>query len=182
MFRRFFLVLVFFSCTAGAYAQQTTVHGRFIGDSIKIGEPIKYTLAARHPASQPVVFPDSTYSFTPFEIQGKKYFPTSTKDNVSLDSAVYTLATYEIDSVQMLALPVFVIHKKDCTAVYATPDTIVLKQLTGKPPQNVEAKDLPLKSNADYLSVRWIFNYPLALIIAGVIVMVLVIVWINFGK
>jgi hypothetical protein len=151
-------------------------------DSVKIGEQILYSLSVRYPSSQSIVFPDSSFSFFPFEMQRKKYFPTQTRDQISFDSAVYFLSTFEIDSLQSLALPVFVIHRRDCTSVYAQQDTVFLKQLVGPIPNSIAAKDLPLKSNADYLNVRWLLNYPLLLLIAGILIVVLLIVWLIFGK
>ncbi len=183
MFSRILLyILVFILLCLHATAQEIVVRGRFLTDTVKIGEQVRYALSTHHTSSQSVVFPDSTYSFAPFEIQDKIYFPTRTRNNISYDSAVYTLSTFEIDSLQSLALPVYLIHPHDCTAVYALPDTVVLKQLVGSIPPSVAAKDLPLKTNADYLNVKWLLNYPLLLIIGGIFIFVLIVTWIIFGK
>ncbi len=168
-----------YSC---AQSQEIVVRGQFMTDSVKIGEQIPYSLSVHYPASLSIVFPDSAFSFHPFEIQNKKYFPTQTKNQISFDSAVYFLSTFEIDSLQSLALPVFVIHRRDCTAVYAKPDTVYLKQLVGTIPESVAAKDLPLKTNADYLNVSWLLNYPLLLLIGGILIVTLIILWLVFGK
>lgn len=183
MFSRisFFLLVSILSCPS-APAQEIVVHGHFLTDSVKIGEPISYSLSVHYPSSQSVVFPDSAYSFSPFEFQKKKYFPTQTKNKISFDSAVYFLSTFEIDSLQSLALPVFVIHRSDSTAVSAQTDTVFLKQLVGSIPESVAAKDLPLKTNADYLNVKWLLNYPLLLIIGGSAIAFLIIIWLVFGK
>ena len=183
MFSRisFFFLVGILPCPF-APAQEIVVHGRFMTDTVKIGEQIPYSLSVHYPSSQSIVFPDSAFSFFPFEIQKKKYFPTQTKDQISFDSAVYFLSTFEIDSLQSLALPVFVIHRRDCTAVYAQPDTLFLKQLVGTIPESVAAKDLPLKTNAGYLNVRWLLNYPLLLLIGGTLIVVLIIVWLAFGN
>jgi hypothetical protein len=176
------LVLVFLLSWFYAPAQEIVVHGRFLDDSVKIGQQIRYALSAHHPASQSIVFPDSTFSFAPFEIQKKSYFPTRTHDHISDDSAVYFLSTFEIDSLQWLALPVFVIHPRDCTAVFSHADTVVLKQMVGTIPESVAGKDLPLKTNADYLNVRWLLNYPLVLLVVGILFILAIVVWIVFGK
>jgi hypothetical protein len=165
-----------------APAQEIVVRGRFQRDSVKIGERVPYSLSVHYPASQSVVFPDSTFSFAPFEIEKKTYYPTRTNHHISVDSAIYFLATYELDSVQSLALPVFVLHRNDCTAVYAQPDTLFIKRLVKIIPESVAAKDLPLKSNADYFRVRWLLNYPLFLIMGGILTLALIVVWIVFGK
>ena len=177
-----FVILVGILFCIHASAQEIVVQGRFQTHRVKIGEQVPYSLSVHYPSSQSVVFPDSTFSFAPFEIEKKTYFPTQTKNQVSIDSAVYFLATYEIDSVQSLGLPVFVLHRNDCTAVYAQPDTLFINALVKVIPESIAAKDLPLKSNADYLRVRWLLNYPLLLLIGGVLILVLIVVWIVFGK
>ncbi len=183
MFSRIsFLILVCILFCIHAQAQEIVVRGLFLVDTVKIGEQIPYSLSVHYPSSQQVVFPDSTFSFAPFELEKKQYFPTKTTNQISRDSAVYFLSTFEIDPRQTLALPVFVIHRKDCTAVFPKPDTVFLRQLVGTIPESVEAKDLPLKTNADYLSVKWFLNYPLLLLIGGILIVVLIIVWIVFGK
>ena len=177
-----FLILSGILFCIHAPAQEIVVRGRFLVDSLKIGEQIPYSLSVHYPSSQTVVFPDSTFSFAPFEIGKKKYFQTQTRNQISHDSAVYFLSTFEIDSLQSLSLPVFVIHRKDCTAIFAKPDTVYLKQLVGTIPESVAAKDLPLKTNADYLTVKWLLNYPMLLLIGGILIVALIIIWIVFGK
>lgn len=163
-------------------AQGITVHGRFLEHTARIGERVPYSLSVHHPAASSVVFPDSTYSYSPFEAEKKIYFRTKTRDDVSVDSAIYYLTTYEIDSIQYLRLPVFVLHHGDSTEFYTATDSVVLNLIAGPLPESVAAKDLPLKTNADYLHVRWLLNYPVIMAIAGGLVLVLIILWVIFGK
>lgn len=158
------------------------VQGRFLADSIKIGEQIPYSLTVRYPSSLNLVFPDSTFSFAPFEIQKKKYFPTQSKNSISYDSAVYFLTTFEIDSVQTLSLPIFSIHAKDCTAFYASTDTIFLKQLIKVVPDSIAAQELPLKTNTTYQNVKWLLNYWLIIVGIGVLLISAIAIWVIFGK
>jgi len=76
-----------------------------------------------------ILFPDSTFSFAPFELQKKIYFPTSTKNGISRDSVIYYLATYEVDSIQTLKLPVYVVNPMDCTAVFSNTDSVFFQNL-----------------------------------------------------
>jgi hypothetical protein len=177
-----FLLLAGILFCIRAPAQQILVRGRFQKDTVKIGERVPYSFSVHHPSSQSVVFPDSTFSFAPFELEKKTYFPTHTNHQVSVDSAVYFLSTYELDSVQWLELPVFVLNRTDCTAVYAPLDTVFVKTSVKIIPESVAAKDLPLKYNADYLRVRWLLNYPLFLLIGGGLILILIVVGIVFGK
>ena len=165
-----------------ALAQQVTVQGRFYADSLKIGEPVPFALTARYPREVNLIFPDSSYNFGIFEYHRKKYFPTETKGGLSYDSVVYYLSSYEIDSVQSLQLPVFVIHPSDCTEVLSIPDSIFLKHLVESVPDSVAVPQLPLKAQTSYLNVKWLFNYPLWAIIGGALLLLALVGWIVFGK
>ena len=158
------------------------VRGKFQTDSIKIGIVFNYSLTATYPREETILFPDSTFSFDPFEIHHKIYFPTRTTNSYSYDSVVYYLTSFEIDSVQKLSLPVFVVHPKDCTAIFASIDSVVLKQMVKHVPDSISAKELPLKTNTAYQAVSWLLNYPLLLIIGGILLIATIVVWIVFGK
>jgi len=179
---RISLSLAFFIISFLSFAQEVKVNGGFIGDSIKIGEQIPFTLTARYPKDVTLLFPDSTFAFAPFEFQKKNFFTTKTTDGLSYDSVVYLLSTYEIDSVQTLKLPVFVVHKADCTSIFSGSDDVILKQLIKHVPDSVEAKDLPLKTNTNYQNVKWLFNYPIALIAGGTLLVLAIASFFIFGK
>lgn len=168
---------------ASLHAQQVTVRGGFLADSIKIGGQIPYYLTATYPSRLTVLFPDSSYAFKPFEYTSKYFVPTVTRGDVSYDSVVYYLTTFEIDAAQPLQLPVFVAATRDCTAYTPAWDTVYLQELVKTPPPDtLPAQNLPLKSNTAYEQVFYAFNYPVLLIIAGVTLVVLVVCWLLFGK
>lgn len=165
-----------------SFGQMVDVRSRFQDDSVRIGEPIPFALTARYPKELNLLFPDSSFSFAPFEFSSKKYFPTQTTGPISYDSVVYYLTTYEIDSLQKLSLPVFLVHPGDCTAVFSRSDTVYLKHTVANVPDSVATPQLPLKTQTSYLQVKWLFNYPLWLIIGGVLVILLILGWLIFGK
>lgn len=162
--------------------QDVEVQGQFQVDSIKIGISFPYSLTATYPRNLSVVFPDSTFSFDPFEIDRKVYYPTETKNGLSKDSVVYHLISFEVDSVQKFSLPVFILHANDCTAILANEDSVFLEHQVKYIPDSLAAKDLPLKTNTTYQKVIWLLNYPLLLIAAGVLIVGLIATWIIFGK
>lgn len=182
MFDRFFVSLYFLLIVSFSSAQETKVTGHFTVDSIQLGKPISYYLAVRYPQHSTIVFPDSSFSFAPFEFQKKKFFATETKNGISYDTVVFTLASFEIDSVQTLRLPVFEVHEKDCTAVFALTDTVFFDKLVKSLPDTVQLSKVPLKSNTNYFKVSWILNYPLVSLIVGIIIFLLLMSWIIFGK
>lgn len=176
------LLLFFVTMVLPTQGQGVIVTGNFGTDSIKIGQPVPYFLSAHYPQQNSIVFPDSTFAFSPFEFQQKVFFPTHTKDGISTDSVIYYLSTFEVDSIQRLSLPVFVIQKKDCTAVMANQDSVFVLQMVKHVPDSVTTEKLTLKTNTAYQQVSWLFNYPVMIVIAGVLTVLALLTWIIFGK
>jgi hypothetical protein len=176
------LLVVMTCCRTNSFAQHITVKGGFLVDSIKIGESAPFFMSAHYPSKLTVLFPDSTYGFTPFEYSSKKYFTTSTTDTTSVDSVVYYLTTFETDRVQSLELPAYVVNAQDCTSYFSERDSILITQLVAHVPDSVSTDKLPLRSDTNYQKVFFQFNYFIVLIAVGVLILLAVIVWIFFGK
>jgi hypothetical protein len=111
-----FCFLLGLAFTSGAIAQEQYPKPKaFIApDSDLIGSPIQFTLFVQHPARAVVLFPDSGYNFEPFEYRTKKVFPSRLvngfdKDSVVADCCQYELASFNLDPVLSLQLPIFYI-------------------------------------------------------------------------
>ena len=180
--KTFFTVLFILICALSIHAQDIKVSGKFLADSIKIGQPVGYALNAHYPQHLTILFPDSAYSFYPFEFEKKVFFPTSTTNGYSSDSTVYYFTTFEIDEIQKLSLPAFLVSIRDCTAVVAEPDSIFLIGLTTTLPDTVNAQNLPLKTSIIYEDVPYQFNYVITLIILASIIILGLVTWFIFGK
>jgi len=165
-----------------ACAQELKVHGKFLQDSIKIGEDAVYYLTARYPSELNILFPDSTTSFLPFEFHKRQYFPTNTKKGISYDSVVYHLRTFETDSIQRFSLYVFAVHPSDCTIVSAAPDSLILKAMIKNLPDSISLQDLPLKETIAFEPIPTVFNYIILSFILGVLLVAAAATWILFGK
>jgi hypothetical protein len=176
------LILFLVTTTISVLAQDIKVQGGFLSDSLKVGEETAFYLSARYPAERNVLFPDSSFSFFPFEYQRKKYFPTRTRDGISYDSAVFYLTTFELDRSQFLSLPVYLVNVSDCTVYASTQDSIRLIHLVKNLPDTVSVQNLPLQANTDYHKVNFQFNYLIAGIALILLCIIAVIVWIIFGK
>ncbi|MDO1448668.1 hypothetical protein Q0590_20495 [Rhodocytophaga aerolata] len=157
--------------------QGTQPIGKFLSDTLKIGYPIGYSLSLKHPADMEVIFPDSSFQYAGFEWLGKDYFPTRTDESGSLDSVVYTLASFSLDSVQYLSLPIYIITQTDCTAVFAKPDSVYLHTMVHSPPDSLAAK-----TNLNYVPVRTYYNYGYTLLLVTGIVLALLLINLAFGK
>lgn len=174
------LVFIFFS--AFTSAQQINPRGQFLKDSIKIGEPVGFSLALKYPRELDILFPDSLFNFSPYEFESKTYIPTRSDSVYSYDSTVYYLTTFEIDTVQYLQLPVFVLHGNDSTKVFSQNDSVIIKQLVEEVPDSVSAEAAPLIENTNYINVPLQFNYPYFIIGALLIILIVVLVIVFFGN
>ncbi|WKK74505.2 hypothetical protein QYS49_22625 [Marivirga salinae] len=159
------------------FGQKIEPKGQFLQDSMAIGEPVQYSLSVSYPADFQILMPDSLYDYTPFEYTRKQYFPTRTDSVQSFDSVVYTLTSFEIEKVQKLKLPVFIIQGKDSTALYADLDSVFLEEQI-----QMVSDSLQMKTETTISKLDKDFNYPylIAFLIAlGIIILLVIII---FGK
>ena len=177
------LCIIIFSLgvPTSSFGQQLKVSAAFFSDSSAVGKEVLMAVSARYPSEMQVVFPDSSYNFAPFEFRKKRYFITETKSNVSFDSAIYHLSTFEIDSIQRLRIPVFSINVLDSTRVYSNWDTLYLEHLVTKLPDEFTAQ-LPVKSNHAYVEVPTLLNYPAVIVALCLLLLLLLMVWLVFGE
>jgi len=178
--RQLTIILVFLA--SNIFAQQIKPRSQFLEDSIKIGQPVGFSMAISYPKEIDVVFPDSLYDFSPYELVDKTFIPTQTDSSYSYDSAVYFLNSFEIDKVQKFKLPIFVLNGSDSTIIYANEDSVFLKELVEEVPDSVSAEAAPLIENTRFINVPLEFNYPYLIIGLIVLLVVIVLVIILFGK
>jgi hypothetical protein len=183
VFKKGFIIFsVFLHVSLLAFGQQPVPKGSFLEDSLKIGQPVRYTLSMQYPEEMDIVFPDSLYNFAPFELSRKEYFPTRTQAGISYDSAIYYLMSFEIDTVQILTLPIYRLTLEDSIPMMPPADTIYLQQLVTEIPDSVALEAMPLLENTDYLQVDYEFNYPYFFIGLTIFVIVAFGIFIFYGK
>lgn len=178
-----FYIACFIVLPSLVFAQEEArVRGGFLSDSLKIGEQTAFYLAVHYPSRLTVLFPDSTHGFSPFEYLSREYFNTETTEGISADSAVYYLTTFEVDRVQYLRLPVYVVQDGDSTVQHTGMDSVLVTQLVATVPDTVSVEQLPLKMNAAYQKVHYNFNLWMMVIIVSVVLALVVVGWLLFGK
>ncbi len=177
--RNHIILLIFLWLMAAAVpADAQKPVGVFLSDSLTVGKPVRFSLSYRHSPSQDVFFPDSSFSFSPFRFVSETFIPTRTAGGLSVDSVIYQLVSYEIDSVQRLSLPVFVISEGDSLALFSNEDSVYFKEL-------VSSKDLDsagLKANVRYLDVQQDVDYPKILYYLLVVILCAGLFFIFFGE
>ena len=157
--------------------QEIIPRGYFSKDTVQIGEHIDFTMVVDYPRELEVLFPDSTYDYYPFEFQGKSYLSTISDETTSNDSVVFHLVTFDLDSIQKLELPIFLVIAGDSTKVYSNLDSLFLQLVIT---ENIDS--LNVQETIAYQKVSKAFNYPYLLIGLGIIVVIAILIAVFFGK
>ncbi|WP_373512272.1 hypothetical protein, partial [Persicitalea sp.] len=132
-----------------------------------------------HDPAAEVFFPDSAFNFSPFEMIGQEYFTTRTDSLGSLDSTIYRLVSFDVAAIQVLRLPVFLLAARDCTAVYAAPDTLWLRSAL---PVTARPDTLLLRAETTVYELKRAFNYPIFMVFIGSVGLVVLVVYWLFGR
>lgn len=173
------LFLTFLVCCSSLFtAFSQRPNGYFLTDSIELGKPFMYALSFRHSPQSEVFFPDTSADFRPFEVIKLDYFPTETNPSGSLDSAVYTLISFDLKKDQSLSVPVWVSNGRDCTAVYSDKDFIKLRELI----KGGVTDTLHLKTDTQIVPLRNQVNFPLILLLSFLLLLIGTGVYLLFGE
>ncbi|BDD08815.1 hypothetical protein FUAX_12470 [Fulvitalea axinellae] len=183
MINRFFVTLLLALTFSASWAQEgdggksgkITPVGWFLSDSIKVGEPVEFALSVHYPENINLIFPDSAYNFSPFRFVSKRFFPTETEAGVSVDSAVYTLTTFELSDTLTLKAPVFYVSGDSRMPVYAEPVSIFLQKVT-------TAQDKLKPVSLGYVRLEEKFDFAHFGALAGYIVLTFIVVVLLFGR
>lgn len=173
-FKLFGIILMIFSAS---FCQEMTVKGAFVQDSLRIGEPIEYWLSATYPDKYDLVLPDSNFNFSPFEFSNRQYFETTSKSGQAIDSVIYSLQSFEIDSTQYLNLPALLILNRDTMESRSPIDSITLIHLVP-----VANDTVRLITNTELQGLPRQVNSPLLMIIGGGLILISLFILLIFGK
>lgn len=154
------------------------VKARFSKDTVQIGEPVLYSLSVHYPSSSQLVFPDTGFAFGSFELWKREFFPTRSVGELSRDCVVYHLATFSLEPIQTLQIPVFERVGED--TLYHMPSecrAFIRPVFTGNLPSNptiqTEVSPLPVPKRV---------NYPYILIGLGVVLVLILLINIFFDR
>ena len=129
--------------------QEIKVEANFIQDSIQIGNIVSYNLNVSYPNNIEVLLPDSTYKFTSFNL----------------------------DSIQFLKLPVFIINSNDSLIMYSNKDSIFLMEFIKE-----LSDSLNLKSNTKFSFVDMAIDYPFLSKIISFLIIFIITFYLLFRK
>lgn len=112
----------------------------FFEDSVIVGKEIRMAMSYLHSSKSDLVFPDSSFDFSPFRYVSSELFETRTVEGKSLDSVIYTLVTYNLDSVLFVRPYIKNLHTGEM--IYADTARVHLKfSITGENIRQPEVKE-----------------------------------------
>jgi hypothetical protein len=154
----YLVCLILFNLVGNVLGQEreVEVEGYFQQDSAMIGERVAYILKARYGEGHNIVFPDSTFDFSPFVLLEKKTFMSSTTEGITLDSAIYYVSNFSLEPISFFSIPVFEVFKYDSLIHQPLEASLALKLIIDTIPDELSFRD-----NNVYQPIDTEFNFPL---------------------
>lgn len=170
-------LFLFFLLSVAAHAQQIQVEGYFMQDSAKLGERVGYVLKATYPASSQVIFPDSTFDYSPLVLLEKRTFISNTQEGVTQDSAIYYLSNFSLEPSGYLTLPVYELAGYDSVAYYPMEAELKLKLILDSIPEQ-----LVFQQNNVYQPLEKNLNWIIIAVITGGILLLFGVLYFFFAE
>lgn len=171
------IVLLLFFTTGLSFGQDIQLEGYFMQDSARIGERVGFVLKAKYPQTSQLIFPDSTFDFSPFILLEKKSFISQTFEGTTTDSAVYYLSNFSLEPSSFLSLPAYELSRYDSITYFSNEAEIKLKLTLDSIPEQ-----LAFQQNNVYQPLEKSFNWLMIGLIAGGIVILVGVFALLFAK
>lgn len=172
---RFGFFLFFLAMINSSLAQQVEIIGYFTQDSARLGERVGFVLKAKYPETSQLLFPDSTFDFSPLVFLEKKTFISNTVDGITQDSAIYYLSNFSLEPSVFLALPVYELNRYDSLTYFTNEAELKLKLMLDSIPE-----ELVFQENNVYQPLKKSFNWLLFGLISGAVILVLGVLFTLF--
>lgn len=142
----------------------------FFEDSVTVGKEIRMAMSYLHSGKSDIVFPDSSFDFSPFRYVSSELFETRPLEGRSLDSVIYTLVTYALDSV--LFVRPYIKNLQTGETLYTDSARVHLKfSISG---ENIRKPEV--KETVNVFRVRKDLNFPkITYYVLGFIVLVFLV-------
>lgn len=169
--------LIFFLFPVIAFGQQVEVNAYFTQDSAKLGERVGYVLKVKHPEATQIIFPDSTFDYSPLVLLEKKTFMSSTSEGITQDSTIYYLSNFSLEPSIFLTLPVYELVRYDSVTYFPNEAELKLNlTLDSIPEQPI------FQENNVYQSLKKSVNWIMVAILVGAILVLLGVLYALFAK
>ena len=120
---------------------------------------------------------DSNYNYAPFEYIDKLYLSMIDDSIFNYDEVTYKFTSFNLDSIQFLKLPVFIINSKDSLIMYSNTDSIFLMEFIKE-----LSDSLNVKSNTKFSFVDLAIDYPFLSKIISFIIIFIITFYLLFRK
>ncbi len=171
------LILFLFLLSTGISAQDIQLEGYFTQDSARLGERVGFVLKAKYPQTSQLIFPDSTFDFSPFILLEKKSFISQTVEGTTTDSAVYYLSNFSLEPSSFLSLPAYELSRYDSITYFSNEAELKLKLMLDSIPEQ-----LAFQQNNVYQPLDKSFNWLLFGLILGGITLLVGLFAVLFAK
>lgn len=158
-------------------AQQVVVDGYFMQDSAKLGERVGYVLKATYPGSAQLIFPDSTFDFSPLVLLEKQTFISNTEAGITQDSSIYFISNFSLDPSVFLSLPVYEFSRYDSITHYPLEAELKLKLTLDSIPEK-----LVFEENNIYQPLKKEINWIVVGTLISVFIVLLLVLYFLFNK
>jgi hypothetical protein len=162
------ILLLFLGLSFSSLAQSVQVEGYFTQDSARLGERVGFVLKAQYPETTQVIFPDSTFDFSPLTLLEKKTFISHTQGGTTLDSAIYYVSNFSLEPSVYLSLPVYELNRYDSATYFSNEAELKVKFTLDSIPEQPVFQD-----NNVYQPLEKNFNWLLAALITGAVLVLL---------
>lgn len=122
--KKIFFILFSWSCLA--FAQNVKVQGRFLTDTMQLGQKVTFLLTVEFPYEMQVLMPDTTADFGKFDLVALKTSNSRLLNDTQIDSVFYELVSFSLDSIQSLRLPIKSFEGSDSTIHHSNTDSLIL--------------------------------------------------------
>lgn len=146
-------------------------------DSAKLGERVGYVLKATYPESSQLIFPDSSFDFSPLVLLEKQTFISHTKEGITQDSAVYYLSNFSLDPSVFVTLPVYEFSRYDSITHFPLEAELMLGLTLDSIPEK-----LLFQENNIYQPLKKELNWIITGILIGGILVLLSVFYLLFSK
>ncbi len=168
--------LLFFLCFLAYQSQGQKVHAFFMKDSLEIGKNVALVLVCEHDNKKELIFPSKSSSFAPFAFSSLEYTPTKLQNGKYIDSVIYQLKTFSVDSVIKIRLAISEYKSKQ--KYYSNTASIRLKSALKK----ADFENPRMKPIINFYEVPLDINYPKFAYNLLIIGIVLYLIWMFAGK
>lgn len=174
---KYFAVSLILLLSLPTKGQEIEYNGFFSQKKVSIGDTIYFISIIKYPKNIEIIQPDSSFNFESFDFINKIIIPSYKMNEKIVDSTIYLIRTFNLDSIQSLQLSSYIINRGDSLKITSNTDSInINNEIISINPS------LKVKYNTIYSKIQSLINYKNILTRSSIIISIIILVYILFGK